>query len=77
MWDFRTFGVLPEPGGLGDQPAGLLRRMRHAERVWQVYEGFNTAGSWKHWAEKNPGAWQMKTAIDKLRQAHANPANNS
>ena len=70
MWDFRAFGALPEPGGLFDQPAGLLARMRHAEQVWRVYDGFHSASSWKRWQTANPGAWALKTKIDKLRADH-------
>lgn len=73
MFDFRVFGALPEPGALYDQPAGLLRRMRHAEQVWKIYDGWNRAASWKKWQAANPGAWAMKIEIDKARQATPNP----
>lgn len=67
MWNFRTFGALPELGGLLDQPAGLLARMRHAERIYQIYDSFRKANNWTKWKAKNPEAWDLKVEIDKLR----------
>jgi hypothetical protein len=73
MWDFRAFGALPDPGALLDQPAGLLARMRHAENIWQVYDSFHKATSWTRWQVDNPGAWDLKVRLDKLRAQETTP----
>lgn len=46
---FQTWGVLPEGGGLRDQPAGELRRMADAgtaERLWRLYR--TRSRGWDH-----------------------------
>ncbi|MEP7357860.1 MAG: hypothetical protein ABI847_11505 [Anaerolineales bacterium] len=68
MWEFRTFGTLPEPGGLWDQPAGLLAKMRYAERVYNVFDTHNRAPDRKTWDGRNPGALKFKLAIEKMRR---------
>lgn len=69
MWECGDFpGALPEPGGLWDQPAGLVRRMRKAHQVWRVFDSFRKAESWQRWSEANPEAWALKCAVDELRR---------
>lgn len=68
MWQFRTFATLPRAGGLSDQPAGKLARMRHAEQVYRVYAGYNRAPNLTRWSRENPGALKLKLNIDKMRE---------
>lgn len=64
-------GALPEPGGLRDQPAGLLTRMRYLDGVYRVLRSLHEAKSRSKWAERNPDGWKLKLAIDKLRRQDA------
>jgi len=68
MWECRSFpGALPEPGGLLDQPAGLIARMRKAHQVWSAFDSFWRARSQKQWSETYPAAWKLKCSVDRLR----------
>ena len=60
-WDSRTFGGLPEAGGLMDQPAGLLRRMRAALSVYEAWMRWKAmpAGEAGQFAERYPGDWTL------------------
>jgi hypothetical protein len=60
-------GSLPEAGGLRDQPAGLLTRIRRAGRVWTVYTDFHNATSWKRFSLQRPDDWELKNAMDEMR----------
>lgn len=74
MWEAMDFhGALPYPGALWQQPAGMIRRMRKAYEVWNVYRSFRLAKSWKKWSEANPDYWSLKCAVDKLRQTWPTP----
>ena len=62
-------GSLPEPGGLRDQPAGLLPAVRQAGRVWSIFADYNSPGvKWKDFQRKRPADWKIKHWIDRLRQ---------
>ncbi len=68
IWESGDFhGALPYPGSLLDQPAGLVRRMRKAKQVWQVFDAFRRAKSWERFQVDNPDAWDLKCAVDRLR----------
>ena len=57
----RSWGHLPDPGGLLDQPAGLLERMTvtynvyHAVRAWVRRK----PGDDKAWKAANPDEWDI------------------
>ena len=44
LWDWRDTGTPPHAGGLADQPAGLLRRAKYLEAVYNVMRRFYTQG---------------------------------
>jgi hypothetical protein len=72
-WELRDFpGALPERGGLLNQPAGLIKRMRKAHQVWQVFDEFRRAKSWQVFQQTRPEAWTLKCDVDKLRQTWQN-----
>lgn len=53
------WGVLPEGGGLRDQPAGWLDKMAH---LWAVYSGikaYRDAPNAAKWAQAHPDAWEI------------------
>lgn len=45
LWDWRDTGTPPEHGGLNDQPAGLLRRAKYIEAVYNVMRRFYASGA--------------------------------
>lgn len=56
-------GALPNAGGLRDQPAGLIRRMRVTYNVWNsVREYFQNDQSTK-WTKANPDKWKIVAEI--------------
>lgn len=73
MWECQDFAALPYPGGLLDQPAGLIRRMRKAYAVWWAYREWGRAMrradvSLARWTADHPEAWALKHAVDELRK---------
>lgn len=61
-------GSLPEPGGLRDQPAGLIQSIRRAGRIWTIFDDFNRAKSWKQFQQDRPEDYKLKHKIDELRR---------
>lgn len=61
--------MLPEAGGLNDQPAGLVARMRKAHEVWSIFDALRRAPSMKVFSEKYPEAWALKWEVESLRKA--------
>ena len=63
-WHVEQWGALPYGGGLLDQPAGLLDKMRVALGVYNVVQSFEgqQPGTKAAWVRANPGGW--KTVID-------------
>ena len=60
-WQCQRWGVLPEAGGLLDQPAGLIRKMSAAQNVYNAVHAFVNipAGKGAEWARQNPGMWKL------------------
>ncbi len=70
-WQAIGYHALPEPGGILDQPAGLLDRMTHACNAWQAYRSYSQRDPYKteEWIKANPSLHALKLRIDKLREA--------
>lgn len=67
-WNARAYGALPEAGGQLDQPAGLLKRMRMAENVYDAWSAWKRSGSKADEFIKNqPAAWKIVKMILKER----------
>lgn len=66
----RTWGVLPEAGGLLDQPFGLLNRMTLALNVFDACRAAKAAPDWSKWAESNPDAAETYAWVMSLRDAN-------
>ena len=73
-FDNQAFGGLPVVGGLFDQPAGLLRRMRAALNAfygWRAYQaGGREPGAFVKWREEHPDEAQVADLVRKLRKEH-------
>lgn len=67
-WTAHEYGALPEPGGLWDQPAGLISTMRYLERVYDIFSSHNRASDRKRWDAANPGWLKVKLEIEKMRE---------
>jgi len=70
--DCERYHALPYSGGVLDQPAGMLRRMRE---VVTVYEAFiakknsgSKAGEWAKWRKENEAMYHVIEDINRLRK---------
>lgn len=71
MRQFETFGALPNAGGLRDQWAGELERMKYArdvETCWRLWKA-RKPGQEDVFIEAYPWAWSMVISIEKLRMS--------
>lgn len=69
-WQARTWGKLPEPGGLRDQRAGELERMAAALNVYQTIHGFHLSNDWERWGRTNPSGSEILAYVLRLRREH-------
>lgn len=71
LWQCKRWGVLPEPGGLADQPAGLLDRLAVLDNVHQAWTMWTRRGAdgvgAVTWMQRNPEVWPLVSRIIKLR----------
>jgi hypothetical protein len=49
----------PYSGGLLDQPAGLMKRMKIAKNIYNAFTGMHAAEDKAEWQEHNPGEWKL------------------
>jgi hypothetical protein len=69
MFECRMFqAALYESGGLADQPAGLMRRMRAAWNVWRAVGDWRQARNKAEWCAQNEGDWKIVQMVIKLRE---------
>lgn len=68
-WQAITYRSLPEPGGLLDQPAGLLKRMTGAYNIWLAHKSYRQRDlrKTKEWIEANPDLYESIQQVRKLR----------
>jgi hypothetical protein len=70
--DCEHFHALPRAGGLLDQPAGLMRKIRQVMNVYhavKLYEQQGTkAGEMATWRSENQEVWQIVSDINELRE---------
>lgn len=76
-WQTREYGVLPEAGGLRDQPAGLLDRMDaayHTHRAVKAWARafYHGSGSFNQWAQKNEDVWRVVKEYHKYKEEFDN-----
>jgi hypothetical protein len=68
MFESQQFGALYAAGGLADQPAGLVRRMRAAYNTWEAVSAWRAAKIKATWCEKNQEEWKIVKMVIKLRE---------
>lgn len=70
-FDCEHYHALPLPGGIWDQPAGLLRKIRSAMNVYHAFKqyqrGGKKAGEMAKWRKENEDMWQIVSEINGLR----------
>jgi hypothetical protein len=66
----KSWDSLPYPGGILDQPYGLLERMTLAYNVYTSIKGQQAASDLVKWAEANPEAADTYAMVREL-QKHA------
>lgn len=64
----KSWGGLPDIGGLLDQEYGLLNRMTLAYNVFQAFHEAQKAPNLAEWAEKYPDSWDVITWVKELRR---------
>lgn len=69
--DCEYYHALPHRGGVLDQPAGLLRRMRTATNVYRAFIEYNRegrqAGKMAKWRNENSGIWEIVADVNRMR----------
>ena len=62
---------MPVSGGVLDQPAGLLRKMRSVKNVYLSHKKYQDegkeAGAMASWKKENETAWNIVREVNELR----------
>jgi hypothetical protein len=65
------YRALPYSGGVMDQPAGLLRKMRQVNNVYQTFKVYqqegNRPGETAKWKREHEDMWNIVSQVEKLR----------
>lgn len=70
-WQAQRWNALPEPGGLLDQPAGLLNRMATAASVYNAFKTLQqSAGQIVALANNNPQVIQIVRMAERLEESN-------
>lgn len=68
------YKALPVSGGLYDQPAGLMRKLRQVLNVYQAVklekEHGRKPGEMAKWRSENQHTWNIVLDISELRQSY-------
>lgn len=63
-----TYNLLPNPGGLRDQPAGLMAKMGAAINVYRAFSSFKSSGFDPKWISGHPDAWEIIGEVEMLKR---------
>lgn len=68
------YAALPYSGGVMDQPAGLMRKLRQVGNVFHAVKQYKAdgqkPGESAAWKKKNETAWAIVEEVEKLRETH-------
>ena len=67
LWQCRQMHALPYPGGILDQPAGLIRRMLSIDNAYATWRSFSQSAHKPQWADDHPDGWRLVQQIWRLR----------
>lgn len=66
-----TYRSLPYSGGVMEQPAGLLRKMRQVNNVYDAFKIYkrdgNKPGETAKWKREHEDIWDIVDQVEKLR----------
>lgn len=72
--DCERYKSLPVDGGVLDQPAGLIRKVRRVTNVFHAFKEYETrgrkAGEMAKWKQDNPEFMAVISEINELRSEH-------
>jgi hypothetical protein len=69
-WQSRSWGALPEGGGLRDQRAGDLARMSAALNTYEAVREWRSAKAWASWSKEHPEQWEIVSMVLRMRKAN-------
>ena len=66
-----NYRALPYSGGVMEQPAGLLRKMRQVQNVYEAFRLYkkegNKPGEIAKWKRENESVWDIVNQVERLR----------
>jgi len=66
-----NYRALPYSGGVMEQPAGLLRKMRQVNNVYEAVRIYkregNKPGETAKWKREHEGVWDIVNEVERLR----------
>ena len=69
-----NYRALPYSGGVMEQPAGLLRKMRQVNNVYEAVRIYkregNKPGETAKWKRENEAVWDIVSQVEKLRKKY-------
>jgi len=69
-----NYRALPYSGGVMEQPAGLLRKMRQARNVYEAVRIYkregNKPGESAKWKREHQEVWEIVDQVEKLRKKY-------
>ena len=72
--DCEKYQALPYEGGVMEQPAGLLRKMRKVVNVFRAYSLYqshgNKPGEIAKWKRENKAIWDIIEWVEELRDSN-------
>ena len=70
-----NYRALPYSGGVMEQPAGLLRKMRKVTNVYQSFKVYqqegNKPGETAKWKKEHTDIWNIVSQVNELRDKYA------
>ena len=67
-WDCDRWHTLPQAGGVLDQPAGLLERMRQADAVYTAWRLWLASDQSAAWRNDHKETWTIVRQIEALKR---------
>lgn len=68
------YNSLPYSGGVMDQPAGLLKKLRQCVNVYTAFrlykQGGNKPGEMAKWKKEHEDVWDIISEVQELRVKH-------
>lgn len=70
-----NYRALPYSGGVMDQPAGLLRKMRQVQNIYEAVRLYkregNKPGKSAKWKREHEDVWEIVDQVERLRKDYA------